>query len=126
MAEQETIYNLFREKVYGRAARRMLHRATSCDLCGKPMGHAFKTGRWLYRAYTGHSQWHLIAAHPACADAWWQQDMERRREMYAKGHAASLGPAGLMLLAIMIEEERRMIFGAPRPGGYDGIIGAVA
>jgi hypothetical protein len=123
VTETETIYNLFRHQVSGRAQRWVLHRAVRCEFCGQPMS---RTDRWLYRAYTGHSQWHLIAAHPACADAWWQQEMERRREMYAKGHAASLGPAGLMLLAMMIEEDRRMIFGTPRPGGYDGIIGAVA
>lgn len=66
-------WNLFREQPSGRDRKRALNRATACALCGNPLS----TGRALYRAYTSHRGYDLIAAHPACADRHMQQLTER-------------------------------------------------
>ena len=73
MASTRRYWNVFRQSPSGRNQKRILNRAATCPLCGNPLG----TNRALYRAYTSHSGYEMIAAHPPCADNHMQQLTEQ-------------------------------------------------
>lgn len=66
-------WNLFRQSPSGRDQKRILNRAVTCPLCGKPLD----TSRALYKAYTGHGEHEYIAAHLGCADRHMQELTDR-------------------------------------------------
>ncbi len=73
VTSQPRYWNIFRQAPSGKTQKRILNRATTCPLCGKPLG----TDRALRKAYTGFSDFEMIAAHPGCADKHMQELTER-------------------------------------------------
>jgi len=87
MAPAKRYWHIFREPPSGRERKRLLNRSASCGLCGKPLG----AERQLFRAYTGHFEFELLAAHPGCPDEYRREkqaqdaaDDERRRAFSAR------------------------------------------
>ena len=85
-------HHLYRERPSGRQRKRLLARARKCALCAAPLG----ADRGLFRGYTGMMEFELLAAHPACPEAYLEQKRaqdaaaaERRQDLSARWAAES-------------------------------------